>query len=149
MPPLRPPLEPPTLDPAFVARLTTLVLAIGEALEDGIGEPEPLIAEFEALTGKRYEVSAFFYHGAMSTEEFVEIAARPRPSRLPDVTREELVEVVRRIQTTVLLTPHTVYYLTVLDVHTPHPRVSDLIFWDDLTPEEVVEAALAYQPICL
>ena len=31
----------------------------------------------------------------------------------------------------------------------PHPAPSDLIFWDSrrLTPDEIVELALAYQPV--
>lgn len=33
----------------------------------------------------------------------------------------------------------------------PHPRVTDLLFWDDrdLTPEQVVDEALAYRPFAL
>jgi Colicin immunity protein / pyocin immunity protein len=46
--------------------------------------------------------------------------------------------------------------LRTLQSHVPHPRVSDLIFWPshegfdhELTPDEVVEEALAYRPIPL
>lgn len=31
----------------------------------------------------------------------------------------------------------------------PHPGVTDLIYYDDLTPEEIVEKALSYKPIRL
>jgi Colicin immunity protein / pyocin immunity protein len=40
-----------------------------------------------------------------------------------------------------------------LESRVPHPRVSDLIFWpqyegfDQLTPQQVVDTALAYRPI--
>jgi hypothetical protein len=41
-----------------------------------------------------------------------------------------------------------------LEARVPHPRVSDLIFWPtregfdrELTPNEIVDAALAYRPI--
>lgn len=41
-----------------------------------------------------------------------------------------------------------------LEARVPHPRVSDLIFWPglegfdrELTPDEVVDVALAYRPI--
>lgn len=29
------------------------------------------------------------------------------------------------------------------------PNISDYIFWDDLTPEEIADKALSYRPICL
>ena len=29
------------------------------------------------------------------------------------------------------------------------PNISDYIFWDDLTPEEIADKALSYKPICL
>lgn len=31
----------------------------------------------------------------------------------------------------------------------PHPSASDLIYYENLTPEEIVEKALSYQPIQL
>ncbi|WP_241665155.1 hypothetical protein [Peribacillus simplex] len=38
-------------------------------------------------------------------------------------------------------------YIEVLEDNVPHPAPSDLIFWndEDLSPEEVVEIALAYK----
>ena len=29
------------------------------------------------------------------------------------------------------------------------PNISDYIFWDDLTPEQIADKALSYKPICL
>ncbi len=29
------------------------------------------------------------------------------------------------------------------------PDISDYIFWDDLTPEQIADKALSYKPICL
>jgi hypothetical protein len=39
--------------------------------------------------------------------------------------------------------------LELLEKNVPHPEVSDLIYWHDLTPEEVVDRALAYRSIQL
>lgn len=39
--------------------------------------------------------------------------------------------------------------LEVIERNLIHPRVSDLIFYENLTPEEVVEKALSYKPIQL
>lgn len=29
------------------------------------------------------------------------------------------------------------------------PNISDYIFWDELTPEQIADKALSYKPICL
>ncbi|MET3210290.1 UNVERIFIED_CONTAM: hypothetical protein ABIC26_003238 [Paenibacillus sp. PvR008] len=41
--------------------------------------------------------------------------------------------------------------LTVVMHNTPHPAVSDLIYWDDrdLSATDIVDEALQYQPIIL
>ncbi|MFF2367933.1 hypothetical protein ACFVU0_35200 [Streptomyces sp. NPDC058122] len=68
-----------------------------------------------------------------------------------DVTRDELVEIVRRLLT---VSPESDYYLRLLEANVPHPRVSDLIFHpsDDLqdaSAEQMVDVALRYRPIAL
>ena len=39
--------------------------------------------------------------------------------------------------------------IEVLKSNVPHPEVTDLIYFDDLTPKEIVEKALNYKPISL
>jgi hypothetical protein len=39
--------------------------------------------------------------------------------------------------------------LQTLEDNVPHPAPSDLIYWVDLTPEEIVDRALSYKPIIL
>ncbi|MFD0853114.1 hypothetical protein ACFQ07_12815 [Actinomadura adrarensis] len=75
----------------------------------------------------------------------------PTWPRVPDVTREELVEIVRRAQEP---GPDQEFYVLLFQVNTPHPQASGLIFWppkelEDAAPEEIVEAALSYRPISL
>jgi hypothetical protein len=41
------------------------------------------------------------------------------------------------------------YWLQVLKRNLPHPEISDLIYWRDLSPEEILAKALAYKPIQL
>jgi len=43
------------------------------------------------------------------------------------------------------------HLLEQLEQNVPHPEVSNLIFWDkrELTAEQIVDEALAYQPIRL
>ncbi|QFY15048.1 hypothetical protein GBF35_50640 [Nonomuraea phyllanthi] len=67
------------------------------------------------------------------------------------MTRDELVEIIRRIMEA---DQETDYYFKLLKVNGLHPRVSDLIFWPpeelwDATPEQIVDVALTYRPIAL
>ena len=39
--------------------------------------------------------------------------------------------------------------LNILKKNVPDPAVSDLIYWDDLSPEEIIDKALSYKPIQL
>ena len=72
------------------------------------------------------------------------------------MTREELVELVRRIMAADAASEEEDDALLALfEASVPHPRASNLIFWPEhelgekreLTPEEVVDLALAYKPI--
>ncbi|MFW0788926.1 hypothetical protein [Gordonia sp. CPCC 205333] len=40
-------------------------------------------------------------------------------------------------------------WLDELQAAVPDPNVSDLIFWDDLSPVEIVDRALAYEVLAL
>jgi len=39
--------------------------------------------------------------------------------------------------------------IEILKLNVPHPEVTDLIYFDELTPEEIVEKALSYKTINL
>lgn len=139
------------------------------------------IADFNARHARTYEAEDFRSRaGSMSRTEFALSAAQPR--RIADIAREELIEIVRRIQEpersldqdwivedgetkrlpdsaesgdayTVepsdRLAALQSFYLELLEAQVAMPDVSDLIFWDDLEPEEIVDRALAYRPIVL
>lgn len=82
----------------------------------------------------------------MSLEEFVLRLARPAWPRVADITRDELVEIVRRVRDA---GPESDFYLLLLQANVPAPRVSDLIYYPPavLDAEEIVERALAYRPM--
>ena len=146
---LRPALSPAPVAAGRVAELRAAIQHIETLLDRG--EPAGAeIAAFNAGTGHRSEVADFSsYHESHSIEQFALEAARPSPQRVPDVTRAELIEVVRRIMGG---GPDTDFYLDVLEANVVHPRVSDLIFYPagpEPTPESVVDEALSYRPIAL
>lgn len=74
------------------------------------------------------------------------------------MSRDELIDLVRRIMAAEGETEEEADALVELfEANVPHPRASNLIFWPEheigerreLTPEEVVDLALSYEPIPL
>jgi hypothetical protein len=122
-----------------------------EELVDRGEDATAAIETLNATTGHSFGLDDFRYRcGAPDREQLVEMACAPPPVRLPDVTRDELVEVVRRI----LADPTDDWYIAAFENNTVMPGASSLIFYPppDLrvaTAEEIVDAALAYRPIAL
>lgn len=63
------------------------------------------------------------------------------------LSKEELVELVKKICNPKLSDEEISEYIEILEENVPHPAPSDLIFWndEDLSPEEIVEIALTYK----
>ncbi|WP_426502432.1 hypothetical protein ACPPVO_32880 [Dactylosporangium sp. McL0621] len=132
-------------------------VAIGEAIlriEELVDRGDDATAAIEKLnemTGHSFGLDDFHHHcGAPDREQLIEWACAPRPVRLPDVTRDELVEIVRRI----LADPTDDWYIEAFERNTVMPGASGLIFHPppelrDATAQEIVDAALAYRPIAL
>ncbi|WP_326790488.1 hypothetical protein [Streptomyces sp. NBC_00151] len=149
---LRPELLPPPVSRQRLDELCAEVERIGDLLETRPEAAGEAIEAFNAMTGHDYVALDFAeYNGRRSLEEFATEAARPAYPRVADVTRGELVEIVRRLLTA---SPESDYYLLLLQANVSHPGVIDLIFHpsDDLqdaSAEQIVDAALKYRPIAL
>jgi hypothetical protein len=150
---LRPDLLPPAVDQSRIDEIGAEITRIGELVHQGLrSEADAAMAEFNAAAGRNYGIGDFLeYDGVRSLEDFAREAARPAWPRVPDVTRSELIEIVRRIQA---VDPDSDYYLLLLGANTPHPRVSDLTFYPpaelaDGNAAAIVDAALAYRAIAL
>ncbi|GID97609.1 hypothetical protein ACFQFC_23855 [Amorphoplanes digitatis] len=148
---LRPELCPPAVSSERVAQLRAAIEDIAQLLE--CGEPaDAAIATFNADTGHSYNAEHFLtYWESRDVEDFALEAARPSRPKVPDITRDELVEIVRRI---LAAEDASDYYLLLLTTNVPHPRVGDLIFRPppdlvDAPPERIVDTALSYQSITL
>ncbi|GIJ43464.1 hypothetical protein Val02_03500 [Virgisporangium aliadipatigenens] len=144
---LRPALTPPAVTPARVAALAETITRIAALLADGLPADAELAA-FRADTGHVYTAEEFLASAhAREVAEFAREVARPAWLRVPDITRDELVEIVRRVQDG---GGDAEFYLRLLEANVVHPRVADLIFYpadDDDSPERVVDEALRYRPI--
>jgi hypothetical protein len=149
---LRPELCPPAVEPGRMAELLAAIEAIGAGVERG--EPvDAAIAVFNTMTGREYAVDRFrACRGRRDLQDFAVEAARPAWPKIADVTRDELIEIVRRILAGG--DDDVDYYVLLLEVNVHHPGVIDLIFWPppelaDASPEEIIDAALSYRPIAL
>lgn len=68
-----------------------------------------------------------------------------------ELSRLELIELVEKIMKSNGAEEEIDNMIEELERNVPHPEVSDLIFWneEELTPEQIVDIALAYKPIQL
>jgi len=69
-----------------------------------------------------------------------------RPSRIADITREELIEIVDRLSSD---PENSDFYLELFEANVPHPEASDLIYWPsdelhDASNAQIVDVALGY-----
>ncbi|WP_405111639.1 hypothetical protein MHH28_03075 [Paenibacillus sp. FSL K6-1217] len=67
------------------------------------------------------------------------------------LSRQQLIELVTKIVNAEGTEAELDQWLEIVASNVAHPGVSDLIFWHEpeLTPEEIVDSALGYQPIVL
>lgn len=67
------------------------------------------------------------------------------------LSKLELIELVEKIMKSKGTEEEIDNMIEEIERNVPHPEVSDLIFWneEELTPEQIVDIALAYKPIQL
>lgn len=63
--------------------------------------------------------------------------------------KEELVELVKKIQNCEGSEKEVDNMIQTLEANVIYPEISDLIYFDEKTPEEIIDIALAYKPIQL
>ena len=132
------------------AAIDEAMLQIQELVERG-DDATTAIAALNETTGHDFGLDDFRCHcGSHDHEQLVEQASTPPPVRPLDITRYELVEIVRRI----LADPTDGWNTKAFERNTVMPGASDLIFHPPAellyaTEQEIVDAALAYRPIAL
>ncbi|WP_338019667.1 bacteriocin immunity protein [Paenibacillus piscarius] len=75
----------------------------------------------------------------------------PKEAPIMSLSRQELIALVTKIVNAEGTEEELDQWLEMVMRQVPHPQVSNLIFWHEpeLTPEEIVDTALSYQPIVL
>jgi hypothetical protein len=153
---LRPELLPPPVSPERIDELSTEIERICGLLErqsPDVSRATSAIADFNTMTGHAYATNDFVrYYESRNLQDFALEAARPAWPRIPDITRDELVELTQRI----LNNPadlNSPYYLLMLQANVPHPAITDLIYWSaagtEPTAQEIIDRALSHRPIVL
>jgi hypothetical protein len=160
---LRPELIPPALDEATVLHLAELASRLDGA-DPGLWEDD--LAEFNRVAETAFSVEDFQgIYGAEEHEDWVRrVLIRNTVRPVPDVTRAELAEIIKRAMPTSGY-PDYEAYMAIFDANVPLPGASNLIFYPsdydpatntwgrgrpineyDPTPEQIVEWALASAP---
>ncbi|WP_247746512.1 hypothetical protein [Streptomyces oryzae] len=148
---LRPELLPPPVGPRRLEEISGEI----ERIADLIARGEPVddaVAAFAERTGHAYTALDFAeYDGWRGLEDFAREAARPARPKIPGITRDELVELARRI---LAADPETDYYLRLFAANVPHPQAADLLFHPPAelrgaSAEAVTDAALSHRAIAL
>ena len=156
---LRRELMPLHLDRKLVARLTELAEGLDET-ENPDWERD--MAEFNRLAGTELLFEEFQgIYGAEDHKTWVRRVLRYRLTRpVPGVTREELVEIIRRAMPTSGYRNYEAY-MAIFDANVSMPHASLLIYhpkdrrdWQTIgsyhpTPEEIVDEALRYHVLAL
>ncbi len=150
---LRPELVPPPPDEAKVQRLARLAARIDGAHP---GQWEADLAEFnrEAGTALAFADLQGIYGGQDHDTWVRKLLARRHCRRLADVRRDELIEMIRRVMECDGAEHEIDFWLEMLALNIPDPRISDLLFWPGeylgdgdntrvLSPEQVLDIARA------
>jgi hypothetical protein len=88
-----------------------------------------LLARWNARAGRTYPPSDFNYHGAIDRETFVGEMLLGQPRLVPDLTYDELREVLRSVRAVELSEAVQSHFLNWLEVNLPGANISDLIYW--------------------
>ena len=149
---IRPDLRPPKRDQKMIDCLTLLAEQIVEAVDSRLPYAT-LIAEFNSSTQRNFTVGDFVgAASSMTMREFALGALIPEPHRVEGVTRDDLLEIIRRIRDDrgegLLPDSELGYYVRFLAANIPNPRISDLLFHSDHlgTAEHVLAEAMRYHP---
>ncbi len=104
-----------------------------------------LIEKFNNLTICHIDDLYYFrtYYGSMTRDEFVANTLIPIYTKDPSITEEELFSLIQYIMKGEYPDERNLrYWMDILEVNLPGgEKISDLIFWNNLTPEEVFEKA--------
>ncbi len=155
---LRPSLIAKKPEATHVKKIADLAASIIEDMDRGQACDDKLL-EMAQITGHQEYDRDYFatLHCHSSVKEFAREAALPIAQKVSDITRDELIDIVRRMMKA--SSDERRYYSTLFDMHVPLAEASGLIdypqYWkngQDLscynpTAEEIVDIAMAKESV--
>lgn len=137
----------PDIPPERIEALSAAIEHIETLVHSG-KPADAEIAAFNADTGGDYDWTFFGgYAETMTAAEAAFGAALPVWPKVSDITRDELVELVRRVQAD---EENAGWFDHVLETNVPYFRVRDVYTHpEEMTAEQIVDAALAWRPMAL
>ncbi|MER6732128.1 hypothetical protein [Streptomyces puniciscabiei] len=147
---LRRELLPPPVSAGRSADLGAEIERIEALLREDEEAGRRAVDAFNAATGHAYGPAAFLeWWAARDLAEFALEAARPAWPRVSDITRDELIEIVRRLRAGYATgDPDADHYRLLLEANVAHPQAFQ-VTEQDAPPERIVDELLAYRPIAL
>jgi hypothetical protein len=127
-------------------------MELSRQIEDGLefrDDVSELLTRWNARAGRTYQPSDFHYHGAISSETFVGEMLLGEPALVPDLTYDELREVLRSMLDGELSEAVESYSLRWLEANLPGANVSDLIHWPNewFKNETMLHAELTHDQV--
>jgi len=141
-----------------VQKLISLARSVEVAIDNG-KSCDNLLAEISLVSECNLYDKDYFsnLYKHSSVEEFAAQAAYSPPKKIPNISRNDLVEILELAQDN-LVDPSLEYYLKLFDANVVMPGASNLLFhlpedWpyssDDPTADEIVDYVLSYKIISL
>ncbi len=148
---LRPELNPPVLDEEQVQRLVDFINSIEDSLEIG-DDPSEFVSQFNREVGTNFKYDELCeIWSYMEVEEFVRSQLRTSQARkIPDITYEELLELMNRVCKLQGTESEVAFYTRMLEKNLPIEDLWVDIFWQSsdrkLSSQEYLDRALAFRP---
>lgn len=141
-------LRPPTPTPEEFREFMELSRQIEYAIEDR-ADFSDLLARWTARAGGAYQPSDFHYHGAIDRDTFVGEMLLGEPALVPDLSYDELREVLRSVAEGELSEAVSSYFVWWLEANLPGANVSDLLYWPNewFGDEAMLHAELSHDQI--
>ena len=156
---LRSDLRPVPVSQATKEALAEHILLIERAISEHSPKVLFYIRTFSAFTGRDYDYQWFkSFRDTVTLDEFIMEACQPLPKRHADITREELIEIVRRALPGDVSfdSENAAFYVELFEANVNMRNAGDLLYfppiWENQqvdwnpTAAEIVDIALSFLP---
>ena len=138
------------------------IISLAKSIEIAIDNDkncDELLSQISRITQRNFYDRDYFsnLYKHTSIEDFAASAAYPSPMKIPNVSRDDLIEIMQLAMDNIV-DPSLEYYLGLFDINVTMPGASNILFhlpddWphshDEPSAKEIVDYVLAYEAIAL